>query len=57
MLDLYVTAEATRSYVIGVTAMYVDDARFAATYDKYGEGTAVLVRDSMKVCAERHLTD
>ncbi|WP_326611568.1 MerR family transcriptional regulator [Streptomyces scopuliridis] len=54
---LSVTVEPTRSYVIGVTAMYVDDARFAATYDQYGEGTAALVRDAMKVYAERHLTD
>ncbi|MFE3829897.1 MerR family transcriptional regulator [Streptomyces sp. NPDC059092] len=54
---LSVTMEPTRSYVIGVTAMYVDDRRFTATYDQYGEGTAVLVRDAMKVYAERHLTD
>ncbi|MEV6420021.1 MerR family transcriptional regulator [Streptomyces sp. NPDC051662] len=54
---LSATAEPTRSYVIGVTAMYVDDARFTAVYDQYGEGTAVLVRDAMKVYAERHLTD
>ncbi|MFE4059282.1 MerR family transcriptional regulator [Streptomyces sp. NPDC059096] len=54
---LSVTAEPTRSYVIGVTAMYVDDRRFTAAYDQYGEGTAVLVRDAMKVYAERHLTD
>ncbi|MEV7867109.1 MerR family transcriptional regulator [Streptomyces sp. NPDC088124] len=54
---LAVTMEPTRSYVIGVTALYVDDPRFTAAYDKYGEGTAVLVRDAMKVYAERHLTD
>ncbi|MEV7090598.1 TipAS antibiotic-recognition domain-containing protein [Streptomyces sp. NPDC093085] len=53
---LSVTMEPTRAYVIGVTAMYVEDPRFAANYDKYGEGTAVLVRDAMKVYAERHLT-
>ncbi|MEV7683437.1 MerR family transcriptional regulator [Streptomyces sp. NPDC088341] len=53
---LSVTAEPTKSYVIGVTRMYVDDARFTAAYDKYGEGTAVLVRDAMKVYAEHHLT-
>ncbi|MGW6658400.1 MerR family transcriptional regulator [Rhodococcus sp. NPDC055024] len=35
--------------------MYVDDPRFTANYDKYGEGTAVLVRDAMKVYAERNL--
>ncbi|MFF1961938.1 MerR family transcriptional regulator [Streptomyces sp. NPDC058220] len=54
---LSVTVAPTKSYVIGVTAMYVDDPRFAAAYEKYGEGTAVLVRDAMKVYAERHLTD
>jgi MerR family transcriptional regulator, thiopeptide resistance regulator len=54
---LSVSGEPTRAYVIGVTALYVDDPRFAATYDKHGEGTAVLVRDAMKVYAERHLTD
>lgn len=35
--------------------MYVDDPRFTANYDKYGEGTASLVRDAMKVYAERNL--
>ncbi|MYZ38095.1 MULTISPECIES: MerR family transcriptional regulator [unclassified Streptomyces] len=54
---LSVTVELTKPYVIGVTKMYVDDERFRAAYDKYGEGTAVLVRDAMKVYAERHLTD
>lgn len=51
------TSSPGRSYVIGVTAMYVDDPRFGRNYDKYEEGTAVLVRDAMKVYAERHLTD
>ncbi|QXE36059.1 TipAS antibiotic-recognition domain-containing protein [Streptomyces sp. GMY02] len=54
---LSVTVEATKSYVIGVSSMYVDDERFTAAYDKYRKGTAVLVRDAMKVYAERHLTD
>ncbi len=54
---LSVTVEVTKSYVIGVSAMYVDDERFTAAYDKYRKGTAVLVRDAMKVYAERHLTD
>ncbi|MFE7128855.1 TipAS antibiotic-recognition domain-containing protein [Streptomyces sp. NPDC057617] len=54
---LSVTVETTKSYVIGVTKMYVDDERFTAAYDKYRKGTAVLVRDAMKVYAERHLTD
>ncbi|MFE2601454.1 TipAS antibiotic-recognition domain-containing protein [Streptomyces sp. NPDC059396] len=54
---LSVTVDTTKSYVIGVTKMYVDDERFTAAYDKYRKGTAVLVRDAMKVYAERHLTD
>ncbi|GGK24257.1 MerR family transcriptional regulator [Streptomyces camponoticapitis] len=54
---LSTTTSPARSYVIGVTAMYVDDPRFGRNYDKYEEGTAVLVRDAMKVYAERHLTD
>ncbi|MET4924889.1 MerR family transcriptional regulator [Streptomyces sp. PSRA5] len=51
------TTSPSRSYVIGVGAMYVDDPRFGRNYDKYAEGAAVLVRDAMKVYAERHLTD
>lgn len=51
------TTSPSRSYVIGVSAMYVDDARFGRNYDKYAEGAAVLVRDAMNVYAERHLTD
>ena len=39
----------------GLGQMYVDDPRFTANYDKYGEGTASLVRDAMKVYAERNL--
>lgn len=35
--------------------MYVDDPRFTATYDSHGEGTAVFVRDAMRVYAERTL--
>ncbi|WP_329033760.1 MerR family transcriptional regulator [Streptomyces sp. NBC_01725] len=54
---LSTTSSVGKSYVIGVTAMYVDDPRFGRNYDKYEEGAAVLVRDAMKVYAERHLTD
>ncbi|WBB63332.1 MerR family transcriptional regulator [Streptomyces sp. WMMC500] len=39
----------------GLGRMYVDDPRFGAHYDTHGEGTAVFVRDAMRVYAERHL--
>ena len=32
--------------------MFVDDPRFAANYDKYGEGTATFVRDAMAAYAD-----
>ncbi|MFP8907547.1 TipAS antibiotic-recognition domain-containing protein, partial [Streptomyces atacamensis] len=35
--------------------MYVDDPRFTATYDRYGEGTAAFVRDAMSAYAKREL--
>jgi hypothetical protein len=35
--------------------MYVADPRFTANYDRHGDGTAVLVRDAMRVYAERNL--
>ncbi|GGT66933.1 MULTISPECIES: MerR family transcriptional regulator [Streptomyces] len=52
---LSITTTPAKEYVIGLGQMYVDDPRFAANYDKHGEGTAVLVRDAMKVYAERNL--
>ncbi|MFE0651921.1 MerR family transcriptional regulator [Streptomyces sp. NPDC059534] len=52
---LSATTTPSRDYVIGLGRMYVDDPRFTANYDKHGEGTAVLVRDAMKVYAERNL--
>ena len=39
----------------GLGQMYVDDPRFMANYDIHGVGTAVFVRDAMKVYAERNL--
>lgn len=51
------TGTLTRSYVNGLGEMYVADPRFAANYDRHGEGTAVFVRDAMKVFAERNLSD
>ncbi|MER6995163.1 MerR family transcriptional regulator [Streptomyces sp. NPDC000410] len=50
------TSAPTKSYVIGLGEMYVADPRFTANYDRHGEGTAVFVRDAMKVYAERHLS-
>ena len=43
------TAEA----FAGIGQMYVDDPRFTANYDGHGVGTAVFVRDAMKVFADR----
>lgn len=45
----------TKEYVVGLAEMYVEDPRFTATYDRNGEGTVVLVRDAMIVCADRTL--
>ncbi len=39
----------------GLGQMYVDDPRFAATYDKYGEGAAAFIRDAIEVYAGRNL--
>jgi DNA-binding transcriptional MerR regulator len=39
----------------GLGQMYVDDPRFTANYDAHGEGTAVFVRDAMRVYADRNL--
>ena len=39
----------------GLGEMYVADPRFAQNYDRHGSGTAALVRDAMKVYAERNL--
>ncbi|MGV9414288.1 MerR family transcriptional regulator [Nocardia sp. NPDC003693] len=40
-------------YFVNLGEMYVADPRFAVNYDKHGEGTAVYVRDAMRVFAER----
>ncbi|MER6094792.1 MerR family transcriptional regulator [Streptomyces sp. NPDC001728] len=52
---LSATTDPSKEYVIGLGCMYVDDPRFTATYDKHGEGTAVLVRDALEIYAERNL--
>lgn len=49
------TTTPTKQYVTGLGQMYVDDPRFTVHYDKYGEGTALLVRDAITVYAERNL--
>ncbi|MDV9188662.1 MerR family transcriptional regulator [Streptomyces sp. SR27] len=52
---LSATTDPSKEYVIGLGRMYVDDPRFTATYDRHGEGTAVLVRDALEIYAERNL--
>ncbi|WP_326698895.1 MerR family transcriptional regulator [Streptomyces sp. NBC_01754] len=52
---LSATAPATRSYVTGLGAMYVADPRFRKNYDRYGDGTAVLVRDALTIYAQHRL--
>lgn len=47
----------SKGHFIGLGEMYVADARFTATYDRHGAGTAVFIRDAMRVFGERHLTD
>ncbi|WP_062515882.1 MerR family transcriptional regulator [Demequina gelatinilytica] len=41
-----------REAYTGLGATYADDARFRATYDKHGDGTAVLLRDAIAVYAQ-----
>lgn len=45
-----------KEHFVGLGEMYVADPRFTANYDQHGEGTAVLVRDAMKVYAENNLS-
>ncbi|MEU1123874.1 TipAS antibiotic-recognition domain-containing protein [Streptomyces sp. NPDC005899] len=52
---LSVTARVTRSYVIGIGEMYVADPRFGKNYDRYGDGTAVFVRDALTSYARHRL--
>jgi MerR family transcriptional regulator, thiopeptide resistance regulator len=54
---LSITTTPTREYLIGLGEMYVNDPRFTANYDQHGAGTAILVRDAMKVYANRNLGD
>ncbi|GAA1370490.1 MerR family transcriptional regulator [Catellatospora chokoriensis] len=54
---LSISPRPTRTHFVGLGEMYVADPRFTANYDRHGTGTAVLVRDAMKVYAERNLDD
>jgi MerR family transcriptional regulator, thiopeptide resistance regulator len=54
---LSITTTPTREYLIGLGDMYVSDSRFTANYDQHGAGTAVLVRDAMRVYADQNLSD
>ncbi|WP_210506651.1 TipAS antibiotic-recognition domain-containing protein [Naasia sp. SYSU D00057] len=46
----------TREYFVGLGEMYAADERFAANYDVHGAGTAGLIRDAVRVYADRHLS-
>lgn len=52
---LTITSEVGKEHFIGLGEMYVNDPRFTANYDKHGAGTAVFIRDAMKVYADRNL--
>lgn len=54
---LSVTTEITRAYVTGLGEMYVADPRFGRNYDRYGDGTAVFVRDALTIYAQHRLSD
>jgi hypothetical protein len=47
--------QVSKEYFTGLGEMYVADPRFTANYDKHGEGTAILIRDAMRVYADRNL--
>ncbi|MEO3972945.1 TipAS antibiotic-recognition domain-containing protein [Streptomyces sp. CAU 1734] len=46
-----------RCRFIGIGEMYVADERFTEVYDRHGEGTAVFIRDAMRVYGETQLSD
>ena len=48
-------ATVTKPYFIGLGQMYVADPRFTQNYDRHAAGTAELVREAMKIYAERNL--
>jgi hypothetical protein len=45
----------TRETYRALGAGYVDDHRFRATYDKFGDGTAELLRDAINIWADENL--
>jgi DNA-binding transcriptional MerR regulator len=49
------SGQVGKEYFTNLGEMYVADPRFTANYDKHGEGTAVLIRDAMRVYADRNL--
>ncbi len=54
---LAITGPVTQERVMALGEMYVADPRFTATYDQHAPGTAALIRDALKVYAERNLAD
>ncbi|MBF2053491.1 MAG: TipAS antibiotic-recognition domain-containing protein [Candidatus Sericytochromatia bacterium] len=40
----------------GLGQIYVDDSRFTANIDRFGEGLAVFMRDAMAIYADRQTT-
>lgn len=54
---LSVTGHPSKPHFLGLGEMYVNDPRFTANYDRHGAGTAVFIRDAMRVYAERNLSE
>jgi DNA-binding transcriptional MerR regulator len=52
---LSVSTNPTKEYFVGLGELYVADPRFTANFDQHGGGAALLIRDAMKVYAERNL--
>lgn len=52
---LAVTMTPTKEYLVNLGEMYVADDRFRANYDVHGAGTAELVRDALRIWADRNL--
>lgn len=50
------TTSVSADHFAGLGEMYVDDPRFGQHYDQHAPGTAVLVREAMRVYADRNLS-
>ena len=50
---LSAATDVTPAYLTGLGQMYVDDERFGRNYDQHAPGTAALVRDALRVYADR----